>query len=276
MKLRVVALVAGHLGPVELWTLRALASEPCEFMVIQASQPTGLSTRKRLERLRAEIGVVRLLSRVLGNRLLGRWENRGRDRSLELLFDGEDLRSWWRALRIQVVSVPFLNHDATRQALLDYRADVVVRVSGGVLSRKIFSAARIATLNIHHGIAPRVRGMWSIPWGLIEDRPDWIGATIHVIDEGIDTGAVLWRGAPQIAPGDTGTTLFFRAHLEAVQSLVAIVREYACGAPRIDRSSPAPEPGVYRSAPEVGHWIRYLITARGRRSATVLRTAIEC
>jgi len=276
MSLRVAALISGEPGPAELWTLHALAAEPVEMIVVRAERPTGIPASKRLERLRREIGAVRLISRIVGNRVFGSWDARVRDRQLELLFDGEELRSWWRASGIRVVRSPFLNHDATREALVEYRADLVVRVSGGVLLRKVFSAARIATLNIHHGIAPRVRGMWSIPWGLIENRPDWIGGTVHVIDEGIDTGDVLWRGAPQIAAGDTGTTLFFRTHLEAVRALAGIVREYARGARPGVTAIPDSEESVYRTAPEFGDWLQYLTAARGRNCAAVLRTGVEC
>jgi folate-dependent phosphoribosylglycinamide formyltransferase PurN len=61
--------------------------------------------------------------------------------------------------------------------------------------------------------------------GIIEDRREWISATIHVVDEGIDTGTILWRGAPQLAPGDTAVMTCFRAHLEAVEALVRILEQ---------------------------------------------------
>jgi methionyl-tRNA formyltransferase len=134
----------------------------------------------------------------------------------------------------------------------------MVRVSGGVLKREIFSLARIVTLNIHHGLAPRIRGMWSIPWGIVEGRHDWIGATVHEIDEGIDTGRILWRGAPQLAPGDTGTTLLFRVHLEAVDALVTAIRHYATGATPPSWPLGNNEQSVYRSASGIWAWMRYL------------------
>jgi Formyl transferase len=275
-RLRVVALLSGPPCALELWTLQALALEPIDLLIIQAHRPTGLTRRRRLKALANNIGPLHLLSRIAGNLLLGRWQNRKRERHLELLLDGNRLRAWWRGSGLRVIEVPYLNHDDTRAALLNLAPDLVIRVSGGVLSKKIFSVARLGTINIHHGIAPMIRGVWSIAWGLIENRKEWIGATVHFIDEGIDTGNVLWRGSPQICPGDTGVTLFFRAHLRAVSALARVVSQFAAGRTPKTIQIPAAEESVYRTVPELPHWLRYTLMRRGRDADVVLRQAIEC
>ena len=150
---------------------------------------------------------------MLAGKLIGSIHDRLETRRLDQLFDGPHLREWWAQSGIQPSIVPHLNHAHTGSTIGAFQADLIVRVSGGVLKRQTFGRARIAALNIHHGMAPRIRGMWSISWGIIEGRRDWIGATLHEIDDGIDTGRVLWRGSPQISPGDTATTPRGRALL---------------------------------------------------------------
>ncbi|MBV8232444.1 MAG: hypothetical protein JO329_20880 [Planctomycetaceae bacterium] len=54
-------------------------------------------------------------------------------------------------------------------------------------NRTFLLSLKIGTLNLHHGIAPSIRGMNSIYWALWEGRPEWIGSTVHFIDKGIDT-----------------------------------------------------------------------------------------
>src|SRR5579871_6443023 len=275
-KLRVVALLSGIPSATELWTLNALASEPIELLIVQAQRPTGRSRTKRLKGLLTSIGLARLFSRFIGNLLIARWQNRRRERDLDLLFDGNALRTWWRSSGLRVIDVPHLNHDDTRATLMSLEPDLLVRVSGGVLSKKIFNVPRLATLNIHHGMAPMIRGVWSIPWALIENRKEWIGATVHFIDEGIDTGKVLWRGQPQIAPGDTGVTLFLRAHLQAVTALGHVVRQFAAGRTPQTLNIPPGEDSVYRTVPELTHWLRYTLLGCGEAAELVLREAIEC
>ena len=275
--LRIVALIVGDPQAMELWTLKKLAAVSGSLSVISAQYGSGLSARKRLRGLVRQHGVAAVASRLAANQLFGRQHERREALQLERLFDGRHLREWWRASGIRPVTVPHLNHKEAHAALAALQPDVLVRVSGGVLKRPTFGQARLAALNIHHGVAPRIRGMWSIPWGIVEGRPDWIGATVHEIDDGIDTGRVFWRGSPQIAPGDTATTLYFRVHLEAVAALVSVIRTCARGeTPPVWRTDDEPGSSVYRSAAGLGAWIRFLRLGEGRQSAAILERAIKC
>jgi hypothetical protein len=266
-------LLVGDPQATELWTLKNLAETTCELNVVRALNASGLTTRKRLKSLARQHGIPGLISRLAGSRLIAPRQEREELQQLELLFDGGNLRKWWRESEIKPIDVTHLNHADARSAIAGMQPDIIVRVTGGVLGRGTFSLSRITTLNIHHGVAPRIRGMWSIQWGLIEDRGDWIGATVHEIDDGIDTGRVLWRGSPQITPGDTGTTLFFRVHLEAVAQLVRVIREYMAG--ETPASWPCEDHGLsdYRSAAGIWAWLRYLYLGNGRRAPVTFEKA---
>lgn len=87
--------------------------------------------------------------------------------------------------------VESVNGENTQRALEALAPDVLVQIGAGLLSPRIFRVARRGTLNLHHGIAPLIRGMQSIYWAKWERKVEWLGATVHQIDEGIDTGAPL-------------------------------------------------------------------------------------
>jgi formyl transferase-like protein len=272
--LKIVALLVGEPQAMELWTLKKVASLPGKLWAVRARKGRGSSAFERLKRLTQENGIGGVTSRLLASKVLGPWEERQQRQRLDQLLDGEYLRKWWCNSGIESIEVPHLNHAAARSVITRLQPDIIVRVSGGVLKRRIFSLARIVTLNIHHGVAPRIRGLWSIPWGIVEGRCDWIGATVHEIDDGIDTGRIVWRGSPQIAPGDTGTTLLFRAHLEAVEALVTAIRDYAAGAtPASWPLGKDDEESVYRSAPGVWASLRYLYLRGGRHARVILERA---
>ena len=183
----VVALLVGDPHAPDLWTLKNLASVAGRLTVVSAESGSGVSARKRLRGLIREHGVIRVASRVLAGKLIGKLQEHRELEELERLFDGEHLRDWWAHCGISPIRVPHLNHENARLVIAALEPDIIVRVSGGILKREIFGLACTAALNIHHGVAPRIRGMWSIPWGIVEGRTDWIGATVHLIDDGIDT-----------------------------------------------------------------------------------------
>jgi hypothetical protein len=274
-ELGVVALIQGEPTGHALWTLARLASAQCRLAVVQARRAPIVRARRRLARLVASDGIVGTASRLVGSRLIAPWVEAREREALDQLFDAEHLRDWWRRSGIAVAPCTHLNHADAREALAALQPDLGVRVSGGVLRRDIFSVPRLGTLNIHHGRAPTIRGQLSIAWGIVENRSDWIGATVHHIDDGIDTGPVLWRGGAQIAPGDTGEQLFFRSHLEAVDALVDVIGIYADGGvpPVLPRDGFG---STYRSAFPAEAWLRYLWLGRGARAPVTLRSALRC
>lgn len=67
---------------------------------------------------------------------------------------------------------------------------------------------RRAIINCHISYLPYNRGSYPAVWSIIDDTP--AGVTIHVIDEGIDTGPIVARELVLKHPNDTGETLYAR------------------------------------------------------------------
>jgi methionyl-tRNA formyltransferase len=66
-------------------------------------------------------------------------------------------------------------------------------------------------INIHMGISPYYRGSSCNFWALYDDRPDYVGATIHMLSKGLDSGEMLYHCAPRILPGDSPFDFTMRA-----------------------------------------------------------------
>lgn len=62
-------------------------------------------------------------------------------------------------------------------------------------------------LNIHMGVSPQYRGSSTNFWALYDENPKYVGATIHMLTRGLDSGAILFHALPgvgQYAPFDLG------------------------------------------------------------------------
>jgi methionyl-tRNA formyltransferase len=83
---------------------------------------------------------------------------------------------------------------------------VVVAAYGLILPMPMLAAPRLGCLNIHASLLPRWRGAAPIQAAILAgDRES--GVTIMQMDEGLDTGAMLLRGAVPITPTTTGGQL---------------------------------------------------------------------
>lgn len=69
------------------------------------------------------------------------------------------------------------------------------------------------TLNLHIGVSPFYRGNSTNFWALYDKQPQFVGATIHLLTKGLDSGPILQHAFPKAAVYDP-----FELGMRAVQS----------------------------------------------------------
>ena len=79
-------------------------------------------------------------------------------------------------------------------------------------------------INIHMGLSPYYRGSSCNFWALYDYKPSYVGATIHMLSKGLDSGDMLFHCLPKIIEGDTSFDFTMRSVLVAQQSLVETIR----------------------------------------------------
>jgi methionyl-tRNA formyltransferase len=77
-----------------------------------------------------------------------------------------------------------------------------------IVPEAVLSLPRIGVLNLHPAYLPYNRRWHTPSWALLEEMP--IGATLHFMDAGIDTGDIVHQRALLPTPGDTANTLYRR------------------------------------------------------------------
>lgn len=87
-----------------------------------------------------------------------------------------------------------VNSEEALQLIRKYSPDVVIVNGTRIISSKILKASDAIFINMHMGITPKYRGVHGGYWALYENDAQNAGVTVHLIDEGIDTGGVLYQG----------------------------------------------------------------------------------
>ena len=59
-----------------------------------------------------------------------------------------------------------------------------------------------SAVNVHMGVSPYYRGNSCNFWAIADGRPDYVGATIHLITAGLDDGPILFHALPAAASYD--------------------------------------------------------------------------
>lgn len=118
------------------------------------------------------------------------------------------------------VHVDSVNDRRTIDLLQGIGPTAIVVSGTRIISRAVLDAVECPFINIHAGITPRYRGAHGGYWALADGRPDLVGTTIHLVDQGIDTGGVLARAFFEVTPADTVATYPY-LHLAAGLPLLA-------------------------------------------------------
>ena len=187
------------------------------LVVITEDPPSRISiVRRRARRLGwitalGQVLFVVVLMPIL--RLQGHWRRR------EILSEtGLDERPFKESY-----SVSSVNSAETRNLLRDLDPVLVVVNGTRIISATVLQSVDCPFINLHAGITPLYRGVHGGYWALASGRPEEVGTTVHLIDQGIDTGTVLSRAYFDTSPRDSITTypyLHLAAGLPVLQSQI--------------------------------------------------------
>lgn len=92
------------------------------------------------------------------------------------------------------------------EALSSWKADLFVVVAFRMLPKVVWELPRLGTFNLHAALLPQYRGAAPINWAVI-NGDHMTGVTTFMIDDGMDTGHIIYREQCRIEDTDTAGDL---------------------------------------------------------------------
>jgi methionyl-tRNA formyltransferase len=138
-----------------------------------------------------------------------------------------------------------LNSDETVDLLNRQGVDVVLVYGTDLIRRPLLDAYAGRLINLHLGLSPYYRGTATNFYPLLNDEPEYVGATVHVLDAGIDTGPILHHARPEIVADDMPHTVGCKAILAGIEKVKQALGEAQAGTLQPVRRWTVPNPKVY-------------------------------
>jgi len=114
-------------------------------------------------------------------------------------------------------------------ALQKWNADVIaVAAFGRILPPSILSLPSNGCINVHGSLLPRYRGAGPIQWAIINGETE-TGITTMLMDEGMDTGAILLQEPMTIEPQATAGSLSIRMAALGGRLLIETLKRLKAG-----------------------------------------------
>jgi methionyl-tRNA formyltransferase len=118
--------------------------------------------------------------------------------------------------QIEMAVVDDLNSDACVAALKRMDTEILLLGGAPIIRANVLAVPKVCALNVHMGLLPKFRGKNVAEWSIFCNAP--AGVTVHQVNTGVDTGAILYR--EQIDISDCPTIEKMRMKLSKQQHLI--------------------------------------------------------
>jgi len=126
---------------------------------------------------------------------------------------------------IDIINVASANSETTMQILQRMNPDVVVVNGTRILSKQLLECVSATFINMHAGITPKYRGVHGAYWALASNDSKNAGVTIHMVDQGVDTGNIIYQGYIKPTVQDNYSTYPYLQIAQGVPLLVRAVND---------------------------------------------------
>ena len=109
-------------------------------------------------------------------------------------------------IRSKIYGVSSVNSEGCLSALLLLQPDIIIVNGTRIISKAILQSTNAVFINMHAGITPMYRGSHGGYWALRNNDATNFGTTIHLIDTGVDTGAIIEQAFTVPHKADNFTT----------------------------------------------------------------------
>jgi hypothetical protein len=214
--------------------LQALGDVPFPRLTVVAERRAEAPALARIEqRLRSD-GLAWLTQRFSPARKAN-GQGTGQDTGQGL----PDLAGFCRARAIALIETGPFDQPEAIATVKSLGGDLGILAGGPILRKDLLASFRLGVLNAHMGLMPVYRGVNVAEWAALEGGS--VGCSVHLIDEGIDTGPLLARRV--LDTSDCGGVGALRAMVDEAQlALLAEVLRATLASGALPQVQQPPEP----------------------------------
>ena len=105
-----------------------------------------------------------------------------------------------------------------------HQVDAIAVFGTSIIKEPLLSTFEGRMINLHLGVSPYYRGSGTNFWALHNEDLHLVGATLHYIDPGIDSGEIICHVSTDIIQNDTPHTIGTRVIREGSETMVRVLQ----------------------------------------------------
>jgi folate-dependent phosphoribosylglycinamide formyltransferase PurN len=196
---------------------------PALTVIVETPVSRSLLLRRRIRRL----GLVHVGGQ-LAFMLFQRIQQRLSKSRITEIIRKADLDARWPADR-EIIRVPSVNSPECIDHLRRLQPRAILVMGTRIIGAEVLRSVDAPFINYHAGVTPKYRGVHGGYWAKAQGDDDNFGVTIHLVDEGIDTGSVLHQARPATSAKDNYSSYPYLQLAAALPLLERSAREAIAG-----------------------------------------------
>lgn len=161
-----------------------------EFGVYRVIVETPVSQKQLLKRRAEKLGWSTVFGQILFKLLIAKPLESASQLRLATIRQREQLDN--RPIpEDRIIRVSSVNAPECIEQLQALQPNVVVVNGTRIIAKKVLTSVPCKFINTHAGITPLYRGVHGGYWALANDDRAHCGVSVHLVDPGIDTGAII-------------------------------------------------------------------------------------
>lgn len=242
-------------GDSSLYMYNALKED---FSITAVIQEDRMARATLIKRRIAKLGPFRVINQLLFQLTVQRAQQILCRRRIELLRKRYGL-SLEPLPPEKLHEVPSVNSDDCLKLLQKIDPDVIVVNGTRIISKRILTSTRSIFINTHAGITPQYRGVFGAYWALVNNDTLNCGVTIHQVDTGIDTGAIISQEVTPVDKEDCFITYPIHQYGVATGLMKQAIQEFLHGGEVKTRSLPPDVPSKLWHHPPLTFYLYHRI-----------------
>lgn len=213
MKLRLVVLVSTDSS--DIYFANQLVKRFNVVGVVAEKQQESVQTSSRIVKALKFMIQPRILTKRIFEEI-GKWRVKkygDKNNEINKKYFGEEGTRLFPADTCKIIYTEgrrTINKPVYTEEIKKLKPDIIAVCGTSVLKKEILAIPPRGVINLHGGLAQEYRGVWTTHWALINEQPEYIGATVHYVSEGIDDGHIIYQGRPRIEMDDNPATLYVK------------------------------------------------------------------
>jgi folate-dependent phosphoribosylglycinamide formyltransferase PurN len=190
-------------------------------VILEDRESTKIFLKRRIKKL----GIITVLGQILFQLLFVKALNFFSKKQIQQIKKENNLDSSDIPI-LKIRGVNSVNNPKTVELIKEFNPDLIIVNGTRIISKKILNQTNCKLINTHVGITPAYRGVHGAYWALVNNDAAKAGVTVHYVDSGIDTGAVIAQSVITIVKNDNFVTYPFKQLAHGIILLEETIEKY--------------------------------------------------